>query len=208
MRCAPVDAPEGTAARPMAPPDLQHQASDGGVQVEMLVGVHMVQRQSGGGEGRELGLDLRGELATHRRAEEEIHPGPDHVLAEEALAIDEVRHPLRRQHWPALDQDQMEPDAQARQTSSPGDGIARPGLARHQACRRQNAVPVGLLDGLVDLARQPEVIGRDDELLQLAISLRSRRKWKNSTPSRRRRFIICGLRTISETMEAILPERK
>ena len=47
-----------------------------------------------------------------------------------------------------------------------------------------------VLDGLVDLGRQPEIIGRDDEMLQLASSLRSRRNWKNSTPSRRRRFII------------------
>jgi hypothetical protein len=136
------------------------------------------------------------------------------------LAIDEIRHPLGRQDRPAFDQDQMESHAQARKAPGTGDRITRPGLACHQACRRQNAVPVGLLDGLVDLvpvglldglvdlARQPEIIGRDDELLQLAISLRSLRKWKNSTPSRRRRFIICGLRTISETMEAILPERK
>ena len=37
---------------------------------------------------------------------------------------------------------------------------------------------------------------------------RSRRKWKNSTPSRSRRFIICGLRTISPTIEAIFGARK
>ena len=102
----------------------------------------------------------------------------------------------------------MEPDAQARQALRPGDGIFRPALARHQACRRQNAVPMGLLDGLVDLARQPEVIGRDDELPQLAISLRSRRKWKNSTPSRRRRFIMSKSRIISLTIAPIFRGRK
>ncbi len=37
---------------------------------------------------------------------------------------------------------------------------------------------------------------------------RSRRNWKNSTPSRSRRFIICGLRTISPTMAAIFGARK
>ena len=37
---------------------------------------------------------------------------------------------------------------------------------------------------------------------------RSRRNWKNSTPSRSRRFIICGLRTISPTIEAIFGARK
>jgi hypothetical protein len=37
---------------------------------------------------------------------------------------------------------------------------------------------------------------------------RSRRNWKNSTPSRNRRFIICGLVTISPTIEAIFGARK
>ena len=43
---------------------------------------------------------------------------------------------------------------------------------------------------------------------QRAISRRSRRKWKNSMPSRSRRFIMSGLRIISPTIDAILPERK
>lgn len=41
-----------------------------------------------------------------------------------------------------------------------------------------------------------------------AASRRSRKKRKNSTPSRKRRFIISGLRTISPTMAAILGARK
>ena len=41
-----------------------------------------------------------------------------------------------------------------------------------------------------------------------AARCRSRRNWKNSTPSRSRRFIICGLRTISPTMDAIFGARK
>ena len=65
-----------------------------------------------------------------------------------------------------------------------------------------------LLDRFVDFGREPKVIRGDDQGLQCAISRRSRRKWKNSTPSRSRRFIICGLASISATIEAILPERK
>ena len=41
-----------------------------------------------------------------------------------------------------------------------------------------------------------------------AMSRRSRKKRKNSTPSRKRRFIISGLRTISPTMAAIFGARK
>ncbi len=43
---------------------------------------------------------------------------------------------------------------------------------------------------------------------QAAALCRSRRNWKNSTPSRSRRFIICGLITISPTMDAIFGARK
>ena len=43
---------------------------------------------------------------------------------------------------------------------------------------------------------------------QTARSRRSRRKRKNSTPSRSLRFIMSGLRTISPTMAAILGARK
>ena len=43
---------------------------------------------------------------------------------------------------------------------------------------------------------------------QAAASSRCLRNWKNSTPSRRRRFIICGERSISPTMEAIFGTRK
>jgi hypothetical protein len=39
-------------------------------------------------------------------------------------------------------------------------------------------------------------------------ALLSFRKWKNSTPSRSRRFIICGLRIISFKIDAIFDGRK
>jgi hypothetical protein len=63
------------------------------------------------------------------------------------------------------------------------------------------------LHGIVDLGREPEIVGRDDEVLQSATS-RSRRNLKNSIPSRSRRFIISGLRTISPRIEAIFGARK
>ena len=65
-----------------------------------------------------------------------------------------------------------------------------------------------LLDGLVDLGRQPKIVGGDDEPLQDAASRRSLRKRKNSTPSCSRRFIMSGLRAISPTIEAIFGARK
>jgi hypothetical protein len=64
------------------------------------------------------------------------------------------------------------------------------------------------LNRLVDLVRETEVVGRDDQIFQCAVSWRSRKKWKNSTPSRKRRFMTSGLLTISPRIEAILPGRK
>ena len=55
--------------------------------------------------------------------------------------------------------------------------------------------------------RQPKS-RRDTDLGMSATRVGSRRNWKNSTPSRSRRFIIVGLVTISATIDAILPERK
>jgi len=45
--------------------DLHHQARDGGVQVEVLMRIDMVKRESRGGKGRELGLDLGPKLGAH-----------------------------------------------------------------------------------------------------------------------------------------------
>ena len=59
----------------------------------------------------------------------------------------------------------------------------------------------------IDLGRNPKIVGRDNEVLQSATS-RSRKNLKNSIPSRSRRFIISGLRTISPKIEAIFGARK
>jgi hypothetical protein len=64
------------------------------------------------------------------------------------------------------------------------------------------------LNRLVDFVGEAEVVCRDDQVFQCAVSCRSRKKRKNSTPSRRRRFMTSGLLTISPTIEAILPGRK
>jgi hypothetical protein len=66
-------------------------------------------------------------------------------------------------------------------------------------------------DRLVDCDVAAKIIGGDNEpprrQRQLAIS-RSRRNWKNSTPSRTRRRIISGLLIISPSNAAILRRRK
>lgn len=97
---------------------------------------------------------------------------------------------------------------QAWQASRPRNRVGSSGTADHQARRGQDALAVRDLDRLIDLWRQPEIVGGDDQPVQWRTSRRSRRKAKNSTPSRSRRFSICGLFAISETMAAIFGARK
>ena len=65
-----------------------------------------------------------------------------------------------------------------------------------------------VLDRRVDLLGEAKIVGGDDQAAQVAGSRCARRKAKNSMPSRRRRFIICGLLTISPTIAAIFGARK
>jgi hypothetical protein len=102
----------------------------------------------------------------------------------------------------------VQPNAQIGQPPRPLDGVRRRGSADHEARRAQDAAPVRFLDGGVDRFAEAEVVRRDYQLVQCASSRRSRRKEKNSTPSRSRRIIICGLRSISPMIEAIFGARK
>ena len=101
----------------------------------------------------------------------------------------------------------MESDAQFGKTARASDCVRRRCGGHHQARRTKDALFVRHLHGGVDLGRETKIVGRDDEMLQSAIS-RSRKNLKNSIPSRNRRFIISGLRTISPTIEAIFGARK
>jgi len=67
---------------------------------------------------------------------------------------------------------------------------------------------VRFLDGGVHRLAEPEIVRRDDQPIQCATSRRSRRKEKNSMPSRSRRIITSELRTISDAIDAIFGARK
>jgi hypothetical protein len=102
----------------------------------------------------------------------------------------------------------VQADVQPRQPPRPCDGVPRRGAGDHEARGRENAVPVRGLDGFVDLASKSEIVGGDHDAFQSAGSRRSRRKRKNSMPSRSRRFRRSGLFTISPAIAAILGARK
>ena len=95
--------------------------------------------------------------------------------------------------------------------------LRRRASADHEAGGGEHALAVRALDGFVHLGREAEVVGGDDDPPRFPVCqaaafgddcARSRRKRKNSTPSRSRRASICRSRTISPQIEAIFGARK
>jgi hypothetical protein len=70
----------------------------------------------------------------------------------------------------------VQTDAQRRKMTGARDCIVDGCAVHHQARRRQDTALVRELDRRVDLRCQAEIIGRDDERFQCAVSRRSRRK--------------------------------
>ena len=133
----------------------------------------------------------------------------DHVAAEAPGRVDEIGQPLA-----AAAAGRPSTSTRCRPTRKRGSRRARAtaSAAAGAATMRLAAVRMPSLmrgfDGFIDFARQPKIVGGDDEALQSAGSRRSRRKRKNSTPSRSRRCNMSGLRTISPAIAAIFGARK
>ncbi len=165
-----------TASHAVAPADPDHQAGDGRVQMEVLVGIDVVERQAGAREGVELRLDLGRELALNARPEEHVGAAQRHVGAEQPVPADEIGHSRGRQHRRGLDEGEMQPDAQARQPLGAGDGVGTGRRSHHQARGGEDALRMGQLDRLVDLASEAEIVGGDDEVLHRRIASPARRE--------------------------------
>jgi hypothetical protein len=174
----------------------------------MLVSVDVVKRQSCGAEGLELGADLRQHLSSHTRQKKYRGACSRHIRPEPPAPIDQIRYRVSRQDGPSVYQREMEPYRQPREPARHLDGSGRRRPCDHQAGRGEQAFVMRDFNGPVDLVGEAEIIRRDNKIFQCAISRRSRRKRKNSTPSRRRRFIMSGLSIISPTIAAILLGRK
>ena len=112
---------------------LHQQLGNGGVQMEMLVGVDMVQGQSGGGESGELGLDFPRQLRPHLGQKKHCCAGPRHIATKMAAAVHQIGHRCGRQYRLALHQHQMQADPQGRHRAGAPDRVARRRARNHQA---------------------------------------------------------------------------
>jgi hypothetical protein len=133
-----------------------------------------------------------------------LHAIAGEIVAEGPAAVNKTRNFGAISHRIAVDKDDMKPDAQVRQRASASERVGRRRRTDHEARRAQNAAPVRFLDSGVNGLAEPEIVRRDDQPIQCANSRRSYTKEKNSMPSRNRRTIISGLRTISDMIDAIL----
>lgn len=174
----------------------------------MLMRIDVIEREPRRSICFELRLDFCRDLPTDRRARENIDPETHHVVAKTPGLIDEIRQALWWQDRTAFYQHEMKADTQSWQLTGTRDRVLSSRARNNETGRRQDAISMRDFDGIIDLARNPKIIGGDNNLLQDAGSRRSRRKRKNSTPSRNRRRNISGLVTISPTMAAIFGARK
>ena len=71
-------------------------------------------------------------------------------------------HRLRRQDGPALDQGEVDPQTEIRESPGQVQGRLGPGAGGHQAGARQQPLPVGQGHRAVQGVGEPEVVGGED----------------------------------------------
>ena len=136
--------------------------------VEVQMAVDMVEVA----DQLEMALDLRAQLVGHRgahRAVEEIaHPRADRIVDELARRVQRGAEPRRVEDTASLADDGMQPHVERGIVARQFGGGARSRLRDHQARAAQNPVAMRAHDAGVDLGRQAEVVGVNDQALQTA----------------------------------------
>jgi len=77
--------------------------------------------------------------------------------------VDKCRYGRRRRRRPSLDEDEMQADAQSRQTPCPRHRIVRRRRSNHEAGTGQHAIAMRGFDRLVDRRVESEIVSADDE---------------------------------------------
>ncbi len=129
---------------------------------------------------------------------------PDSVPSRATRILDLVG----RQNGFALDQNKMQAEAEVGHAAGERQRVFGRRTGDHQIGGAEDAFAVRRLDGVIHLFGEAKVVGGDDQPIQRSAPRLSRRKAKNSTASRNRRFSISGLLAISETIAAIFGTRK
>ena len=126
--------------------------------MKMPVCIDVVERQAGRTKSFELGGNLGTNLPPHGRINCATDAEAYEIVGEASGSVDQSRNLRRWEDRVAVDQDDVKPDAQARQCAGAFDRIGRRRAADHQARRAENTAPVRLFDRGVDRLAQPEIV--------------------------------------------------
>ena len=148
---------------PVIAPDFQDQPEHGRMQMEMAVGIDVIERKAGLLEGLELGAQFGLDLSAGAGQEEAAHSGLEEIGVKTAIGPDQRRQFARRQQRPAVDQHQMQPDPQFRQPPGALDGVGGGLGPHHQAGGGEDAIAGGPFHRLVNGEAEAEVIGGHDQ---------------------------------------------
>src|SRR5271155_442009 len=120
----------------------------------------------------EMALDLRAQLVGHDRAQrtvEEIsHAGGDGIVDKFARRVHRGAEARGVEHAAPAAYDRMQADVEVAIFAREFGSVTRGGLGHHQARAAQNPVAMRADDAGVDLGRQAEIVGVNDEALQAA----------------------------------------
>ena len=158
----------------------------------MPVCVHVIELKPGRAEGLELGADLRQHLPADSGQERYRRADPRHVGPQSSMSVDKVRCGGGRQNGQRIDKGEMQSDREPGQAARHFHGARRRRRSDHQARSREHAFDVGDLDRAVHFVGEAKIVGGDDQIFHCAVARRSRRKRKNSAPSRKCRLIKSG----------------
>lgn len=145
-------------------PRMRHEEFENGrMQVDVQMAIHMVERQTGLRKSLELSRNLGLQLGLERASEKEFKARAHRIIAEAAVRIREVRNAFVRQNRISTNQGYVQPNAQAGIGPSQRHGFVKRLAAHHQTGRGENALSMGLNDGLVATVRASEIIRIDDQ---------------------------------------------
>jgi hypothetical protein len=178
------------------------------MQLQMSMSIDVIESQTGDLKSLELRRHFTNHLPPGQGAERQLGTVKDEVIAEMTVFAEELGNVLPLSYRFPICKHEVEPDTQVGQPLRALDGVRSGRRADHEAGRAENTAPMRLLDGGVNRLAETKIVGRYNQVVQCAGSRLSRMNAKNSTPSRKRRAITCGLRNISEKIDAILGARK
>ena len=138
------------------------------MQMEVLVRVAMIQRQSRGGKGLELRADLGAQLTARPRAARDLCAQRRHVGSKKAVGANQPRDLRGRQRRAALHQHDMQSDSKLPHAARTPYCIGGRSSRYHEAGCRQNSAGMRRLDRFIDLVRCAEIIRGHDQALHAA----------------------------------------